>query len=151
MVAIGENRVRSFGYLASRLGIADLVTMLPARQDIPRFYLGADLLIHPAYSENTGGVILESMVYGLPILTTDVCGYARHVLDAQAGVVVSSPYSQQVMNRALLEMLTSLRREKFSVNGVSYTKALDLYSRAEQVVCIIEDRVKRKRSALPSA
>ena len=33
---------------------------LKGRDDIPRFLLGADLLIHPAYNENTGTVLLEA-------------------------------------------------------------------------------------------
>ena len=35
------------------LGISDQVEILKGRSDIPRFLLGADLLIHPAY--NTPG------------------------------------------------------------------------------------------------
>jgi hypothetical protein len=53
--------------------------ILRGTQRHPRFLLGADLLIHPAYNENTGTVLLEALVAGLPVLTTAVCGYAHYI------------------------------------------------------------------------
>ncbi|WP_163066577.1 glycosyltransferase, partial [Acinetobacter baumannii] len=66
----------------------DQVQILKGRSDIPRFLLGADLLIHPAYNENTGTVLLEALVSGLPVLVTDVCGYAHYIAEADAGRVL---------------------------------------------------------------
>ena len=37
-------------------------------------WMEADLLIHPAYNENTGTVLLEALVAGLPVLVSAVCG-----------------------------------------------------------------------------
>ncbi|MBD3647335.1 MAG: glycosyltransferase family 4 protein, partial [Pseudomonadales bacterium] len=76
LIAIGQDNPNAFRRMAGRLGLAEQVTILSGRGDIPRFLLGADLLVHPAYSENTGTVILEAIVAGLPVLATDVCGYA---------------------------------------------------------------------------
>ena len=63
---------------------------LGGRSDVPRFLLGADLLIHPAYHENTGTALLEALVAGLPVLVTDVCGYAHYIAEADAGRVLPS-------------------------------------------------------------
>ena len=46
----------------------------------------ADLLIHPAYNENTGTVLLEALVAGLPVLVSAVCGYAHYIAEADAGL-----------------------------------------------------------------
>ncbi|MFX5530075.1 glycosyltransferase, partial [Acinetobacter baumannii] len=83
----------------------DQVQILKGRSDIPRFLLGADLLIHPAYNENTGTVLLEALVSGLPVLVTDVCGYAHYIAEADAGRVLPSPFEQDSLNRLLAEML----------------------------------------------
>ena len=76
-----------------------MVEFLKGRSDIPRFLLGADLLIHPAYNENTGTVLLEALVAGLPVLVTDVCGYAHYITDANCGRVVPSPSSSRRSTR----------------------------------------------------
>jgi UDP-glucose:(heptosyl)LPS alpha-1,3-glucosyltransferase len=151
LVAVGEERTRPFARLAALLGVTDRVSLLPPCLDIQRFFLAADLLVHPAYSDNTGGVILESMAHGLPVLTTDDCGFAKHVRLANAGMVVPSPFKQECMNRFLVDMLDSPQREAFSSNALAYTTTLDLYSRSERVATIIEEKAERTRRAVPSA
>ncbi len=75
--------------------MSDQVQILKGRSDIPRFLLGADLLIHPAYNENTGTVLLEALVSGLPVLVTEVCGYAHYIAEADAGRVLPAPFDQR--------------------------------------------------------
>src|SRR5690606_5477605 len=84
-IVIGQDDPRPFRIQAKAARIEDRVTILPGRDDIPRFLLGADLLIHPAYAENTGTVLLEAVVAGLPVLTTTVCGYGKYIDEAGAG------------------------------------------------------------------
>jgi len=106
--------------------------------------LAADAMIHPAYSETAGMVLVEALTAGLPVLTTDVCGYAFHIANAGAGIVLSSPYDQSACNRALLEMLTSDRIPGWRSNGLAYAAKEDLYSCHERAAEIIEETVRRK-------
>ncbi len=48
----------------------------------------ADILMHPAYQEAAGIVLLEAITAGLPIIVTEVCGYASFISQAQCGIVV---------------------------------------------------------------
>ena len=52
-------------------------------------------MVHPAHNENTGTVLLEAIAAGLPVLATDVCGYADHITAAEAGTVLDSPFDQE--------------------------------------------------------
>ena len=60
---IGQDNSRVFQMQSAMLGLGDKVQFLKGRSDIHRFLLGADLLVHPAYNENTGTVLLESLVF----------------------------------------------------------------------------------------
>jgi len=131
LIAIGSDNASSFVKLAKTLGVADRFQVFYGRDDIPRFLQGGDLLLHPAYYENSGMVILEAIVAGLPVLVTDNCGYAFYVEEAVTGKVVSSPFSQEDLNQLLEQMLTSPDREKWSRNGIAYGQSHDLYSMAE--------------------
>ena len=51
------------------------------------FYHAADYLVHAARTENTGTVLIEAMICGLPVLVTGNCGFAFHVHDADAGIM----------------------------------------------------------------
>ena len=138
LIAIGQDAPDTFITLARRLGIGPRVQILKGRDDIPRFLLGADLLVHPAYVENTGTVLLEAIVAGLPVLATDVCGYAHYVALAGAGRLVPSPFQQTELNRLLEDMMTSDQRGQWSANGIDFSRRADIYSmpdRAADFIC----------------
>jgi len=137
MFVIGQDNPSPFLRMARRLGIADQVTIFGGQDDIPRFLLGADLLIHPAYNENTGTVLLEAVVAGLPVLATDICGYAHYVRDADAGKLVPAPFKQATYNRLLLEMLISDQRSCWGANGRQYAEQADLYSLPQRAAELI--------------
>ena len=138
LIAIGQDDPRSFQLQAKALGVSDQVQILKGRSDIPRFLLGADLLIHPAYNENTGTVLLEALVSGLPVLVSDVCGYAHYIAEADAGRVVPSPFQQERLNSMLAEMLADdAARAKWGANGLAFADTADLYSMPQHAADVI--------------
>jgi UDP-glucose:(heptosyl)LPS alpha-1,3-glucosyltransferase len=138
LIAIGADEPSAFKRLAASLGLADRVDILQGRDDIPRFLLGADLLIHPAYNENTGTVLLEAVVAGLPVLTTAVCGYAHYIDEAQAGLVLPEPFAQPALNEALATMLVDdAARRQWQANGLAFAATADIYDNAEVAADVI--------------
>lgn len=138
LFVIGNDNPHAFQQQAKQLHISDQVHFLGGRDDIPRFLLAADILLHPAYNENTGTVLLEAMASGLPVLTTDICGYAHYIQSADAGIVIPSPFQQKQFNQALENMLLSPKRTKWQANGIAFAKHADIYSMPERAVDIIE-------------
>ena len=94
LIAIGDDRPTRFARLAGQLGITKRFAIWKGRDDIPQVLQGGDLLLHPAYYENTGTALLEAVVAGLPVLATATCGYAFHVEAARAGRVIGEPFAQ---------------------------------------------------------
>ena len=121
LIAVGEDRAKPMISLARRLGVGSQVKITPGRTDVPQLMAGADLLVHPARSELAGIVLIEGLTAGLPILVTDVCGYAAHVRDADAGLVLSSPFNQADLGEALATMLTSPRIDEWRLAARRYT------------------------------
>lgn len=138
IMMIGEDNPKPFVALAEKLGIAKQLHIFLGRDDVPRFLLGADLLAHPAISENTGNVILEAMVAGLPVLISGACGYAFHVERSKSGLIAKEPFSQDDFNQKLATMLTSSEHSKWVENCINYSLTEDLYSRPEAVADIID-------------
>lgn len=147
LVIIGQSRSRVFEKLANDLGVGARVHFLGGRHDVPDWMLGADVLFHPAYTETAGMVLVEALTAGLPVLTTDTCGYAFHITKASAGIVLSSPFSQEACNRTLTEMLTSDKASTWCANGLAYAAKEDLYSCHERAAEIIEETIRRKLEA----
>jgi UDP-glucose:(heptosyl)LPS alpha-1,3-glucosyltransferase len=144
---VGQDKKNTFQMLATYLGIADHIRFIRGYTDMTDFLLAADLLVHPAYMENTGNVILEAIIAGLPVLTTANCGYAHHVERAKAGKVLPLPFQQRQFNRTLLEMLQSPMRNQWSQNGICYGRNENLYSRpqvaTEKILTILATRKRQ--------
>jgi len=145
-LVVGQDNPTFFNKKIRLMSLERHVNILNGRDDIPRFLLGADLLIHPAYNENTGTVLLEALVAGLPVLVTDVCGYAHYISDADAGCVLPSPFEQKQLNIKLAEMLTSNSKTKWQENGLRFSKTADIYSMPERAADIICSTSNRKKS-----
>lgn len=125
LLAVGEYESNNkFIQDAAKLGIQNQVVQAGGRPDVADLMLGADLLAHPARSELAGLVITEALTAGLPIIVTANCGYAQHVANANAGIVVNVPFQQELFNRLFLEMVTSDQLLALSNNGKQYTYGL---------------------------
>jgi len=134
----GQDDPSTFKLQAKTLGVSEQVQILKGRSDIPRFLLGADLLIHPAYNENTGTVLLEALVAGLPVLVSAVCGYAHYIAEAECGRVLREPFVQAELNQQLAAMLADdAARAQWGRNGLAFAASADLYSMPQHAADVI--------------
>ena len=143
---IGQDKPDSYIHLARRLGVENNVYFLGGRSDIPRFLLGADLLVHPAYIENTGTVLIEAIAAGLPVLASKVCGYAGYIERAGAGKLIPQPFQQKTMNDQLVTMLDWKELAGWQSNALNYAKSADIFSLPEKAADLIESAGRRKMS-----
>ena len=104
-LVVGQDDPSKFKTLAHRLGAENNVRFLGPRNDVPSLMTAADIYVHPAYFENTGTVILEALVAGLPLLVSGNCGYSFYVNQAQCGGVVSEPFEQDKFNQELHRLI----------------------------------------------
>jgi UDP-glucose:(heptosyl)LPS alpha-1,3-glucosyltransferase len=136
---IGQDHTEHFQKQAQQYNIVQQVKFLGGRHDVAEFLLAADLLLHPAYHENTGTVLLEALAAGLPVLTTAVCGYAHYIEESRAGIVFPSPFQQNDFNQKLAEILTANQaRLQWQQNALNYTKTADIYSMPQRAVDCLE-------------
>lgn len=147
---VGQDKNEPFVRLAKRHNVADNVRFLGGRKDVPALMKAGDMLLHPAYAETTGGVLLEAIVSGLPVLATPVCGYAPHINLADAGHVLRKRFSQEELNDKLHEMLLSEEKEKWSQNGLKYGKNPSLYVMPQRAVDFIENTHQQRASNVAS-
>lgn len=135
---LGQDDPNPYKMLARHLQVSG-VQFLGGRDNVPDYLLAADLLVHPAYLENTGTVLLEALASGLPVLTVNECGYAHYIEQAQAGVVLPSPFNQSIFNEQLANMLTSKTLSSWRENGIRFATTQPIYSLPECALNKIEE------------
>ncbi len=153
LIVVGhDDDEKQYRKQADRASVSQQVLFLGgrSRQEIPKLLAAGDLMVHPAHNENTGTVLLEAIAAGLPVLATDVCGYAHHIKAAEAGIVLDSPFDQEVLNTRLASMLTSPYLDRWSANGQRYGTNPALYKMPASAVDAIEAYEQKKVSAINS-
>lgn len=155
LLAVGQDNPKPFEQMAGKLGVRQNLVISKGRPDIPQLMQGADVCVHPAYRENTGLVILEALASGAPILVTESCGYAHHVSDANAGMVVALPFDQVKFNQAFKEMIDAAQKPVWAANGLKHAQKLmaenDGSAEAQILIRLAEQKKASSMHATQSA
>lgn len=146
LLAVGEYESSSnMQAYCEKRGVVNRCIQAGGRADIADLMMGADVLAHPARSELAGIVLIEAMTAGLPVLVTEVCGYAMHVANASAGIVLPEPYQQQDMNQALAMMLESSKQLSWRASGQAYVQQIkntsSLTAEADVIIAYAKEKV----------
>ena len=86
--------------MASDLGVADIVSWLDWRNDVPDVLQACDVLAQPSDDEGTPGSVMEAVAMGVPVVATDVGGVAE-VLDGVPASWLARRGSVEDLSRAL--------------------------------------------------
>ena len=143
LLVVGEDKREQFVRQAQKLGLHERVRFLGGRDDVPDLLQAADVLLHPAYKENTGNALLEAMIAGLPVVASDVCGYAHYVRDGEMGAVIASPFNSDDYVATINKTL-AVSSEQWHQKGDSFAENSDVYSRPQVAVDIMEKLVDEK-------
>jgi len=137
VVGVGDDA--SYRRLARELGVGERVRFLGGRDDVARLLWSADVLLHPARAENTGTVLLEALVAGLPVVASSVCGYAPYIAAAGMGSVVEEPDDTAELLRALRAVLAT-DPALWRARGAAFAAHADVFRGAGRVVDALETR-----------
>ena len=139
----GQDNEKPFMNLVRTLNLENNVRFLGARDDVAQLLWSADALIHPAYSENTGTVLLEAMVAGLPVIASSACGYAHYITDNQLGCVLEGPITPIKTADAITEVFS---HNDWRARCIAFAASADIYSMPEHAADIIERTAMRRGS-----
>ncbi|MEI7767081.1 MAG: glycosyltransferase family 4 protein [Phycisphaerae bacterium] len=106
LLVVGLGRARRYLDLARQLGLQQRVLFVGPTQDVRPLFAAADALLFPTYYEAFGGVILEALAAGLPVLTTRLAGAWPRVTEYHAGAVVEAPHDTGALAMALRALPT---------------------------------------------
>ena len=104
-LVVGKGDSERWHRLAARLGIAGHLTFTGPSERVRAFQHAADVLVHPTYYDPCSRVVLESMVAGLPCITTRWDGAAEMIEDGKSGYVLDDPSDVAL----LIDRVDSLR------------------------------------------
>lgn len=139
LIIIGQDNPSIFINQAKKLGISNSITFLPGREDIANFMSVATMLLHPAYRENTGTVILEAIIMGLPVVASNICGYSQYIRQSGCGEVVAEPFMQHEFEQKVYNIIKNNLNIIQSSKGLAFRDRADIYNADQKIIDIIEN------------
>lgn len=140
-----KRRIRRFGLEQS---IRFLGYLSP--ESVVEAMAASDVLAHPARVDTTGAVILESLVNGLPVVATGICGFSEHVRKSGAGHVLENGFDEaEFVSR--LQAVCADREGALSGRGIAYGRSQNLFDGLSDVCDWIEEASWMPAGLGPSA
>lgn len=120
------------------LGVEDRVHTRRYIPNIMGIISAADFLVHPARAEAAGQVIGEALLAGVPVIVSEVCGYADRVGDA--GIVLREPFEGRQVADAITTMVSRLP----ALRAAARAKSLELRKHRGEWLSVIADKVEKQ-------
>jgi glycosyltransferase involved in cell wall biosynthesis len=93
--------------LAERVGVADAVTFLGERRDVPELLSALDIALVPSWEEPFGRSVIEAMAMERPVIATSVGGPAEIVEHGVTGLL-ASPRSPADWSESVIRLLADI-------------------------------------------
>jgi glycosyltransferase involved in cell wall biosynthesis len=134
----GDPQVTSLRAVSARCGVAERVRFVGAvpRDEMPRWYRSADLVVCASWYEPVSLAPLEAMASGVPVVATAVGAFQDTIVDGLTGVLVP-PHDPAALARAMRGVLAD------PILRMGYAAAA--LDRARQ--CYAWERVTRRLAA----
>ncbi|MDP3989542.1 MAG: glycosyltransferase [bacterium] len=116
-VIVGEGGQREQLELrANELGVADSVVFTGLRRDTFKFYMIADMFLMTSIREGFPNVLLESMAFGVPFISTRVPGATEAIVDGVNGYLADSTPEGLSEKMVLLSSELKEHQERYSAD-----------------------------------
>lgn len=146
-LAVGLKDTAEIAALARKYGVAERARFVGHSDEVADILSAADLMLHPARLENTGLVILESLIAGVPVITSEVCGFAEYVVRFRAGTVLPEPFNLTSYVSAIRAALAPSRIDELKRSARNSADVLRTEGGLERVVDAIELVLQHRAAA----
>jgi len=112
------------------------------QEDLSRWYQKADVLVVPSWYEPFGMVVLEGMLYGLPIAASAIGGPAE-ILEHERTGLLFPPRDAVALAHTLTRLVeTSVLRQRLGTAAAREVRRTWLYSRVVERMRMVYDEVR---------
>ncbi len=106
----------------SELNLQKEVFVLGFRNDLENVYAALDVLLYTSKEEGLGSALLDAMVYGLPIVTTEAGGIPEIVKNEFNGLTAPIQNAEKLSEQVILMLNENALREKLIANAKEFVK-----------------------------
>lgn len=111
LLVVGDRRAEHQRRQAQDLECLDRIWFLDQSEDLAAVLGAADLMLHPARTEVTGRIFLDSLLAGVPVVTLADCALSEQISQHSAGIVMPAPFDAKAFSSLIGALLLPSRLE----------------------------------------
>lgn len=124
-ILVGDGQRRQYyEKLIEENNLTERIIFTGFREDVYNFYSEVDLLLFPSRGEGLAGVLMESMIYGVPIVTSDISGTKDLIEDNINGFLCKTNDIDCYVKKINILLGNQELKEKFITNSKKKVKNL---------------------------
>ncbi len=135
---IGKGESAHWHRLAIKLGVEHLATFTGPSLRMPAFRHAADVVIHPTYYDPCSRVVLEALVCGLPVITTQWDGASEMIEDGVNGYVVDDPGDIRVLANRVKLLMDAARRQAMGAAALNVTDKVSMARHTRAILALYD-------------
>jgi len=114
LLVVGNGNPNAYMKLAKRNRVAEYVFFAGPMKDVYAAYRAADFFILPTKHDPCSLVVLESLVMGLPVISTKQNGATEVMTPGKHGFIIEKPTNIDALCDAMKQMLVDTKRQAMS-------------------------------------
>jgi phosphatidylinositol alpha-mannosyltransferase len=146
IVGPGTKLRNKYEKLVKRNGLKDVVFVgYTSYDELPRYYKTADIFCAPATGwESFGIVLLEAMAVGVPVVASNIAGYASILTDGSEGLLVPPKNDKNLAQALICLMKDESLRKEMGGGGIRKAAEYDWKKVARMVLDYYTEVLKNK-------
>jgi UDP-glucose:(heptosyl)LPS alpha-1,3-glucosyltransferase len=149
LLVCGGGDTVSYGRLARRLGLGEMVHFVGFYPNVEDCYWSSDFFVQPTYYDPCSLVVMEALSCGLPVITTASNGASELLENGREGYVVSGPSARDELIAALDHMTDDAARRVMSSKALALGRYQTLDLHVARLVAVFEEVAAARSRRLP--
>jgi len=135
--------------LAAQLDIRDRIRFVGSTNRMEQFYAATDVTVHPTYYDPASKVVIESLMMGVPAITTAYNGASDHVVGANhesRGRVIDDPSDIDDLAQAMAELADPDERRRCAAATAGLADTLCMARHVDRLETVLAEAAERRAS-----
>lgn len=147
VIVVGKGNAQPYLRRAVRGGADGRILFTGPVAGAGDFYLGADAFLFPTIYEPFGIVCLEAMAYGLPVVTTRVCGASEVLREGESGYILEDPFDPVSLSDRMEKLLDKGRRQDMGKAARKTAESMPKERNVRETLAVLAEVWRRKKEA----
>lgn len=147
LLVVGKGSAKPYLKRAKKLNVDGKIRFLGHQSCVPPFYSIADIFILPTLYEPFGLVVLEAMLYEVPVIVSSLAGVSELIVDGENGLRVDDIFDARQIGACLNRLRDPELRARLAQAGKALAQVQTIEKSVLQTTEAVQEWLETKRAS----